>query len=194
MCWVRWNWTISLPATRPIQAIEDDHAVTQTLCLHCGSRGRPADVFAARHGGARAVVWRGVAMGAMASMTLVHPDRAAAKRLIERCLAEISRLEAIFSLYRPDSALVRLNAEGVLDHPPLELVEVMSFAASLARHSDGAFDVTVQPLFELYARHFAGPAPIPPGRRRHASPRRCELVDHRNVDVASDRIALGRPA
>ena len=109
------------------------------------------------------VVWRGVAMGAMASMTLVHPDREAGKRLIERCLAEISRLEAIFSLYRPDSALVRLNAAGVLDHPPLELVEVLSFAASLARHSDGAFDVTVQPLFELYARHFAEPGADPAG-------------------------------
>jgi FAD:protein FMN transferase len=139
------------------------------------------------------VVWRGVAMGAMASMTLVHPDRGAAMRLIERCLAEISRLEAIFSLYRPDSALVRLNAEGLLDHPPLELVEVLSFAASLARHSDGAFDVTVQPLFELYARHFAEPHPDPAGPPPARLAAALELVDHRNVDVASDRIALGRP-
>jgi FAD:protein FMN transferase len=140
-----------------------------------------------------AVEWRGVAMGAMASMTLVHLERGEAMRLIEGCLAEISRLEAIFSLYRPDSALVHLNAEGVLDHPPLELVEVLSFAASLARHSDGAFDATVQPLFELYARHFADPgadsAGPPPARLADA----LDLVDHRNVDVASDRIVLGRP-
>lgn len=139
------------------------------------------------------VVWRGVAMGAMASMTLVHPDRGAAGRLIDRCLAEIDRLEAIFSLYRPDSALVRLNAEGVLDHPPLELVEVLSFAGSLARHSDGAFDATVQPLFELYAGHFAdphaGPAGPPPARLAEA----LELVDHRNVEVASNAIVLRRP-
>ncbi|HUE47366.1 MAG TPA: FAD:protein FMN transferase [Aestuariivirgaceae bacterium] len=139
------------------------------------------------------VVWRGVAMGAMASMTLVHPDRDAARRLIERCLVEISRLEAIFSLYRPDSALVRLNAEGVLDHPPLELVEVLSFAASLARHSDGAFDATVQPLFELYARHFAEPHPDPAGPPPARLAEALALVDHREVDIASDRIALGRP-
>jgi FAD:protein FMN transferase len=138
------------------------------------------------------VVWRGVAMGAMASMTLVHPDRAAAKRLIERCLAEIARLEAIFSLYRPDSALVRLNAEGVLDHPPLELVEVLSFATALARHSDGAFDPTVQPLFELYAGHFAAPNADPEGPPPARLAETLRLVDHRNVEVASDRIALGR--
>ncbi len=139
------------------------------------------------------VVWRGVAMGAMASMTLVHPDRDSARRLIERCLAEISRLEAIFSLYRPDSALVRLNTQGVLDHPPLELVEVLSFAASLARHSDGGFDVTVQPLFELYARHFAEPDPDPAGPPPARLAEALRLVDHRDVNVASDRIALGRP-
>jgi FAD:protein FMN transferase len=133
-----------------------------------------------------------VAMGAIASMTLVHPDREAGKQLIRRCLDEITRLEAIFSLYRPDSALARLNADGVLDHPPLELVEVMSFAAALARQSDGAFDMTVQPLFELYARHFADagadPAGPPPVRIAEA----LRLVDHRAVDIASDRIALGR--
>jgi FAD:protein FMN transferase len=139
------------------------------------------------------VVWRGVAMGAMASMTLVHPDRDAARQLIQRCIAEITRLEAIFSLYRSDSALVRLNAEGLLDHPPLELVEVLSFAASLARHSEGAFDVTVQPLFELYARHFAEPGADPAGPPPARLAETLELVDHRNVDVASDRIALGRP-
>jgi FAD:protein FMN transferase len=138
------------------------------------------------------VVWRGVAMGAMASMTLVHPDRATGKRLIERCLAEIGRLEAIFSLYRPDSALVRLNADGVLDHPPLELVEVLSFAAALARHSDGAFDATVQPLFELYVRHFADPGADPGGPSPARLAEALKLVDHRNVDVASDRIALAR--
>jgi thiamine biosynthesis lipoprotein len=138
------------------------------------------------------VEWRGVAMGAMASMTLVHPDRGAAKRLIDRCLAEITRLEAIFSLYRPDSALVRLNAEGALDHPPLELVEVLAFAASLARHSDGAFDVTVQPLFELYARHFAEPGADPAGPPPARLAEALRLVDHRKVDVASDRIALRR--
>jgi thiamine biosynthesis lipoprotein len=138
------------------------------------------------------VVWRGVAMGAMASMTLVHPDRGAARRLIERCLAEISRLEAIFSLYRPDSALVRLNADGVLDHPPLELVEILSFAAALARHSDGAFDATVQPLFELYARHFADPRADPGGPPPAQLAEALRLVDHRNVEVASDRIALRR--
>jgi FAD:protein FMN transferase len=138
------------------------------------------------------VAWRGVAMGAMASMTLVHPDRGAAQRLIERCLAEIDRLEAIFSLYRPDSALVQLNSEGVLHYPPLELVELMSWAGALAQQSGGAFDPTVQPLFELYARHFAEASPNPAGPPPGRIAETLKLVDHGLVEVSSERIRLRR--
>jgi FAD:protein FMN transferase len=139
------------------------------------------------------VVWRGVAMGAMASMTLVHPDRGAAQRLIGRCVAEIDRLESIFSLYRPGSALVRLNRDGVLDHPPLELVELMSWVGALAEQSGGAFDPTVQPLFELYARHFAEPSPDPAGPPPSRIAETLKLIDHSRVEVTSNRIRLGRP-
>src|SRR5512138_3708774 len=77
--------------------------------------------------------WRGTAMGALASMTLVHPDRAKAQALIGECVREVQRLEAILSLYRADSALCRLNAAGALEAPPQELVELLSFGLSLSR-------------------------------------------------------------
>ena len=52
--------------------------------------------------------WHGVALGSAATIALDHPD---ADRLIGLALAEIDRLEGIFSLYRPDSALARLNRD-----------------------------------------------------------------------------------
>ena len=55
------------------------------------------------------VTWRGIALGAPAMLMLQHPNEGEAKNAISACLAEIARLEAIFSLHRPDSALVRLN-------------------------------------------------------------------------------------
>lgn len=138
------------------------------------------------------VIWRGVVMGGMASMTLAHPDRAEARRLVDRALAEISRLEAIFSLYRPDSALVRLNRDGVLDAPPLELVELIGLSLTLARESEGAFDPTVQPLFQLYKRHFAANPSSREGPSRPELKKARRLVDHRAVEVGSDRIRLAR--
>ncbi len=101
--------------------------------------------------------WKGVALGAAASLTLVHKD---AQALAEQVQTEIRRLEHIFSLYRPDSALVRLNTEGRLLHPPLELVELLSICDVLNDLTNGAFDPTVQPLWELYAtKYVAGAAP-----------------------------------
>ena len=104
---------------------------------------------------ARTFSWRGVALGAEATLTLQHYDEAEAKSAIDACLAEVARLEAIFSLHRPDSALVRLNREGALLEAPADLRILLSEAIALAARTDGAFDPTVQPLWALYALHFS---------------------------------------
>jgi len=72
--------------------------------------------------------WQGIALGAVADLTLYAADRSEAARAIEACLAEIARLEAIFSLHRPESALSRLNRLGQLAEPPFELVELLAQA------------------------------------------------------------------
>lgn len=138
------------------------------------------------------VVWKGVAMGALASMTLVHPDRAHAQAMIARCMAEVERLESVFSLYKSDSALSRLNAAGQLEGPPAELVELLSFSLSLAQASGGAFDPTVQPLLRLYFDHFSSPGASPHGPSDAAISQAQKRVGFADVDVDMGRIRLGR--
>ncbi|MCO5121652.1 MAG: FAD:protein FMN transferase [Burkholderiaceae bacterium] len=137
--------------------------------------------------------WKGIALGASASMTLVHPDRELARAAIDDCVAEIDRLESIFSLYRPQSALVRLNRAGMLAQPPQELVELLSFALALARRSDGAFDPTVQPLYRLLADHFARPGAAPDGPAPDEIARALESIGHRHVELEADIVRLHRP-
>ena len=139
------------------------------------------------------VVWRGTVLGAAASMTLVHPDRAFARSAIDRCLDEIARLESIFSLYRADSAIVRLNASGELHAPAHEFVELLSFALALSTQSDGAFDPTVQSLYRLHAEHFAVPEAAPSGPPPEAIAEVMQLVDFTAVDVRPDHVRLRRP-
>lgn len=119
------------------------------------------------------VRWRGTALGAEAEMLL---PGAGAGEAIDAALKEIDRLESILSLYRPDSALCRLNRDGVLAVPPLELVEVLSYAQTVSRLSGGTFDVTVQPLW---------------GQAR--TPERLALVDWRAVEVTPAAVRLVRP-
>ncbi|MCX7567756.1 FAD:protein FMN transferase [Sulfitobacter sp. F26169L] len=92
--------------------------------------------------------WQGVALGARATLRLEHTD---AKAISERVASEISRLEDIFSLYRPDSSLMQLNQTGRLDAPPFELLECLTLAGAVHKASEGQFDVTIQPLWACYA-------------------------------------------
>lgn len=101
--------------------------------------------------------WRGTALGADASITLAHPQ---AEAIVQAALAEIARLERIFSLHDPHSALTRLNAHARLDNPPFELLECLSLCRSVHSATGGLFDPTIQPLWATYAEHHArGRAP-----------------------------------
>ncbi|HEY7759634.1 MAG TPA: FAD:protein FMN transferase [Burkholderiales bacterium] len=168
-----------------------------------GSRRRFLKISAAMAGGAtlRALpalsqparhVQHDVLLGADTEIQLYHSDARVACAAMDRCLAEVRRLESIFSLEQPASALSRLNRNGRLTDPPPELVALLDRAAHFSRITSGAFDVTVQPLWELFSRHFAvngadvnGPAA---GDIRSALSR----VGYQQVQVSPERIALGR--
>jgi thiamine biosynthesis lipoprotein len=134
--------------------------------------------------------WKGIALGAAAELVL---PAAGAERLIALAMAEIGRLEKIFSLYRDDSALVRLNRQGFLDAPPIELVEVLARARAVSAASEGAFDATVQPLWEAYADHFSHPGADPAGPPRPVLDAALRRVDWRAVAVDPAGIRFGKP-
>ena len=116
------------------------------ITISAGLALLPAAARASAGGTARQ--WTGQALGARASIRLDHPDGAA---IAARVMAEIDRLEDILSLYRPQSALSRLNRDGALAVPPFELLECLSLAGAVHRASGGRFDPTVQPLWVLWA-------------------------------------------
>ena len=93
------------------------------------------------------------ALGTAVSITVVHSDANLAERAIAQAFAEVRQIEEILSVYLPDSQVSRLNRDGALtpidanDH----LLTMLAASIDLSRRSEGAFDVTVQPLWELYA-------------------------------------------
>jgi len=92
------------------------------------------------------------ALGTDIFMTVFHEDRAVAGRAIEAAFAEIERVEQIMSLYRPGSQLSVLNRTGHLRNPHPDLLGILRKSRSLSERTGGAFDVTVQPLWEVYSR------------------------------------------
>jgi len=141
----------------------------------------------------RTIRWQGLALGAEAEIIIQHPDPQLARRLIARSIAEVDRLEQIFSLYRRDSELVKLNKMGRLDWPSQDLLRLLSLSREIAVLSDGAFDVSVQPLWQLYADHFGrlGSDPAGPGISALAAAR--ALVDYRSIAFNTDEVRFHKP-
>jgi thiamine biosynthesis lipoprotein len=91
------------------------------------------------------------AMGTSMRLQLAHADAAHAERALEAAVADIRSVEDQMSLFRPDSAICQLNRTGSLINAPADLLAVLHTAQQVAQRSQGAFDITVQPLWLAFA-------------------------------------------
>lgn len=139
---------------------------------------------------ARRFEWQGGALGAEAKIVLYHPDKAAAEAAINACLAEISRLEDEFSLYRPASALNRLNASGRLAEPSHDMRRLLQLCRQYGDLSQGAFDPSIQPLWQLYAGHFASQPGDSAGPDPDAISAVQRHIDYRRIAIGAEDIRL----
>lgn len=118
-------------------------------------------------------------------------DPSRVERGLDAAVRALREVEAQMNLFDPASALRRLNRDGVLVDPPPDLLGVLRLGSRIAARSDGAFDVTVQPLWMAWSgAHRQGRAPsdaeLDAARR---------LVDWRGVDLGpahAPRVTLRR--
>lgn len=141
---------------------------------------------------ARLITWSGTALGARAALQIHHHDRAAAERVIERSVREVARLEGMFSLYRRESALVTLNRQGALIAPESDFIELLAECRRLNALTDGLFDPTVQPLWNLYAEHFSRAGASAAGPDESSIQDVLQRVGMQHVLASRDRIAFAR--
>ena len=136
--------------------------------------------------------WQGEALGAFSELTLWHTDAALARRTISKVRGEIARYESIFSLYQADSEISRLNATGALLKPAPELRALIEESQRFAVLSAGAFDISVQPLWQLYEAHFWSHTNIASDILARAQDVARDLVDFRRIETGASRIAFAR--
>lgn len=127
---------------------------------------------------AAAVVHTGPAFGS--AWRLVLPETREAEFARGRLEAEVARIDARMSPFRPDSDLARFNAAGsaVLTR---ETRFVLDESLALARDSGGAFDPTMAPLGRRYG---FGPPAISPTR---------PAGGYRDLRLAGDVLETLRP-
>jgi thiamine biosynthesis lipoprotein len=129
-------------------------------------------------------------LGTAVTVTVVHPDADEAHAMVNGALNEIERLEGVFSRYRPETPVARLNREGRVTDAPGELLEVVSSALDYSRMTGGAFDVTVAPVLNLYVSRFAV-TDVPPTDVEVSAA--MALVGWRGLRVNGRTIVLERP-
>jgi thiamine biosynthesis lipoprotein len=91
-------------------------------------------------------------MGVEVRLAVYAPDEPAARNACKAAFERVAELEDIMSDYQNDSELMRLCAragQGPQAVSP-ELFEVLQYAQTVSRASDGAFDVTVGPYVRLW--------------------------------------------
>jgi thiamine biosynthesis lipoprotein len=93
-------------------------------------------------------------MGTYVSITVMHPSRIQGEEVIGMAFETMDRLTGLLDRYRSDSPIGVLNKEGRLMDVPPELARVVARSLYFHQVSDGTFDITVQPLVDMYKRHF----------------------------------------
>jgi len=136
--------------------------------------------------------WHGEVLGALSELALWHPDAAFARRTILQVRGEIERFEGMFSLYRQDSEISRLNETGTLSKPSPELRSVIEQSQRLGELSGGAFDISVQPLWRLYEAHFWSRTNIQPDIAARARDVARTVVNFRAIDTGTAAIRFAR--
>ena len=91
-------------------------------------------------------------MGTFARAVVIAEDSNTAKKCIETALAEIHKVDDLMSDYKSDSEISRVNKDGFKTaiHLSQSTYEVLQRSIQFSKLTDGAFDITVGPLVDLF--------------------------------------------
>jgi thiamine biosynthesis lipoprotein len=89
-------------------------------------------------------------MGTFFTITVFAENSNQANESMKAAFAEIDRIENLMSLYKNDSEVSILNRQGFIDQPSQDLWRVIMVSEGYSDLSHGAFDITCQPLLDLW--------------------------------------------
>lgn len=141
---------------------------------------------------AGALVWQQrplLGFGSSLSLQVAHQDKALGQLALNTAVADIRHVEAQMSLFNPNSALSKLNRQGFLAQPHPDLLRILTLSNAISEKSQGAFDVTVQPLWAVFAKSQAAGS-LPTLEAVAAARRR---IGWQFVELSPQRIRFAQP-
>ena len=134
------------------------------LSLLCASVVAAFQLSCARKGPVKVDSGHQLVMGTFARVVVVAESHDAGLNCIRAAMAEIHKVDELMSDYKSDSEIGRVNQKA--GEAPVKVsestFEVLQRSVEFSRLTDGAFDITVGPLMDLFRRAKGkGTAPTP---------------------------------
>lgn len=128
-------------------------------------------------------------MGTIITITVMASDEAQADKAISDAFETIRKVDSLMSTYKNTSQISMLNNEGVLYGANPELVYNIKKSIYYSRLTDGAFDITVQPILNLYKQTFNVEKRPPTSEEIMQA---LELVGYDNILIEDNTIRFAR--
>ncbi|MBT3366280.1 MAG: FAD:protein FMN transferase [Nitrospina sp.] len=127
-------------------------------------------------------------MGTLVNISIYEKDKNLAQQVIKKAFNEIERMERLMSTHIPNSEVSKINASAGLRPVPVspEVLEVISRALYWAEKSNGALDVSLGPVQELW--EFDGDQPSLPDKI--SLEQELSKVDYRKIQIKNETVYL----
>ncbi len=89
-------------------------------------------------------------MGTFVTIT-VYSDEETAEEAISAAFARMEEIESVASIFDEQSQAFQLNRDGHLDAASDDLLLLLTMSLDYSQMTDGCFDITIQPLLDLWA-------------------------------------------
>ena len=133
--------------------------------------------------------WTGTMLNAPAKIEIHSTDKRLNNYVIKKIDDLVVSYEYIFNLQNKNSEINKLNSEKILYDASSEIVEVLKNAQFISKNTNGLFDVTVQPLWELYFENFIiNNKKSPPDRNKIKEA--LKLVNWKNINVIDNTVSI----
>ncbi len=133
--------------------------------------------------------WTGTVLNNYAQLE-IHSNNQNNNNLIYKQVHNfVNHSDQVFNLQNQNSEIVSLNRNKFLANPSPSLIEVIKKSKLISESTNGAFDITVQPLWDFYFKHF-----IIDGNSSYPSHKKLksitESINWNNVVLDNNKIIL----
>ncbi|MCM1986018.1 FAD:protein FMN transferase [Methanococcoides seepicolus] len=127
-------------------------------------------------------------MDTTVTAAIYDSDTEHAVQTVDKAFERIAQTDELMSSYKNDSQLTILNENNRLEDPSEELLFVISRSTYYSNISNGAFDITIKPILDLWSGKFSpGGTYKPPSQEEIDTT--LELVDYKKIVIEENTIS-----